>query len=39
MHYEQTNRLTLAHFDPHSRQPSYKNCAVAIRLAEISEYE
>lgn len=39
MHYEQTNRLTLAHFDPHSRQPSYKNCAVAVRLAEISEYE
>ena len=29
MHYEQTNRLTLAHFDPYSRQPSYKNCAVA----------
>ncbi len=34
MHYEQTNRLTLAHFDPYSRQPSYKNCAVAIRPAE-----
>jgi assimilatory nitrate reductase catalytic subunit len=34
MHYEQTNRLTLAHFDPYSRQPSYKNCAVAVRLAE-----
>lgn len=32
MHYEQTNQLTLAHFDPHSRQPSYKNCAVRIRL-------
>jgi assimilatory nitrate reductase catalytic subunit len=31
MHYESTNRLTLAHFDPHSRQPSYKNCAVSIR--------
>jgi assimilatory nitrate reductase catalytic subunit len=30
MHYEQTNRLTLAHFDPHSRQPSYKNCAVRV---------
>lgn len=37
MHYEQTNRLTLAHFDPHSRQPSYKNCAVAIRPAETSD--
>lgn len=31
MHYEPTNQLTLAHFDPHSRQPSYKDCAVAIR--------
>jgi anaerobic selenocysteine-containing dehydrogenase len=31
MHYEATNRLTLAHFDPYSRQPSYKNCAVRIR--------
>ncbi len=26
-----TNRLTLAHFDPHSRQPSYKDCAVRVR--------
>jgi anaerobic selenocysteine-containing dehydrogenase len=31
MHYEAVNRLTLAHFDPYSRQPSYKNCAVRIR--------
>jgi assimilatory nitrate reductase catalytic subunit len=31
MHYEATNRLTLAHFDPYSRQPSYKNCAVLVR--------
>ncbi|MEM6691584.1 MAG: nitrate reductase [Planctomycetota bacterium] len=30
MHYECTNRLTMAHFDPHSRQPSYKNSAVRI---------
>lgn len=30
MHYPQTNQLTLAHFDPFSRQPSYKDCAVAI---------
>lgn len=30
MHYEETNRLTLAHFDPYSRQPSYKNCAVCL---------
>jgi anaerobic selenocysteine-containing dehydrogenase len=30
MHYDEVNRLTLRHFDPHSRQPSYKDCAVAI---------
>ncbi len=30
MHYEVTNRLTLPHFDPHSRQPSYKDCAVHL---------
>jgi len=30
MHYEETNQLTLPHFDPHSHQPSYKDCAVAI---------
>jgi assimilatory nitrate reductase catalytic subunit len=30
MHYEETNRLTLPHFDPYSRQPSYKDCAVNI---------
>ena len=34
MHYEITNELTLAHFDPHSRQPSYKNCAVRIASLE-----
>ena len=34
MHYGATNQLTLAHFDPHSKQPSYKNCAVRIRSAE-----
>src|SRR6185503_17534437 len=32
MHYETTNRLTLAEFDPHSRQPSYKHCAVRLEL-------
>jgi assimilatory nitrate reductase catalytic subunit len=31
MHYPETNRLTLAAFDPHSRQPAYKACAVAVR--------
>jgi assimilatory nitrate reductase catalytic subunit len=30
MHYEVTNQLTLRHFDPHSGQPSYKDCAVSI---------
>ncbi|MEO1526474.1 MAG: nitrate reductase [Planctomycetota bacterium] len=30
MHYDVTNRITLAHFDPHSRQPSYKDCAVQV---------
>ncbi|MEM9587282.1 MAG: nitrate reductase, partial [Planctomycetota bacterium] len=34
MHYDQTNQLTLAHFDPHSRQPSYKDCAVRITQAD-----
>ena len=34
MHYETTNRLTLSHFDPHSRQPSYKDCAVRIEKAD-----
>jgi len=30
MHEESTNRLTLPVFDPHSRQPSYKHCAVKV---------
>ncbi|EMI53759.1 nitrate reductase catalytic subunit [Rhodopirellula sallentina SM41] len=30
MHYDTTNQLTLSHFDPHSGQPSYKDCAVRI---------
>lgn len=35
MHYAVVNQLTLAHFDPHSRQPSYKDCAVRVdRLPE-----
>jgi len=33
MHYEAVNRLTLAHFDPYSKQPSYKDCAVRISPA------
>jgi assimilatory nitrate reductase catalytic subunit len=30
MHYEATNRLTDAVFDPYSKQPSYKACAVNV---------
>ncbi len=30
MHYEEVNRLTFAAFDPHSRQPGFKACAVRI---------
>ncbi|TWT89770.1 Nitrate reductase [Pseudobythopirellula maris] len=33
MHYDVTNQLTLAHFDPYSHQPSYKDCAVSIEKA------
>ena len=33
MHYDLTNQLTLAHFDPHSRQPSYKDCAVQVNAS------
>jgi assimilatory nitrate reductase catalytic subunit len=28
MHFPEVNRLTFPAFDPHSRQPSYKACAV-----------
>jgi anaerobic selenocysteine-containing dehydrogenase len=31
MHYPEVNRLTHSAFDPHSRQPNYKCCAVQIR--------
>jgi assimilatory nitrate reductase catalytic subunit len=34
MHSELTNRLTRAVFDPYSRQPSFKYCAVRIRRDE-----
>ncbi|MBI5771999.1 MAG: nitrate reductase [Verrucomicrobia bacterium] len=30
MHAEAVNRLTFPAFDPHSRQPAYKACAVAL---------
>jgi assimilatory nitrate reductase catalytic subunit len=31
MHYPETNQLTMRSVDPHSRQPNYKACAVALR--------
>src|SRR5262249_26486926 len=31
MHYGVTNQLTFAAFDPYSRQPAYKACAVDVR--------
>jgi assimilatory nitrate reductase catalytic subunit len=34
MHYDGINRLTLSSFDSHSRQPSYKYCAVRLAKAE-----
>ncbi|MCY4599056.1 MAG: nitrate reductase [Acidobacteria bacterium] len=33
MHYADTNRLTDAVFDPYSKQPSYKACAVQLHPA------
>ncbi|MCC5025564.1 MAG: hypothetical protein J6386_23535 [Candidatus Synoicihabitans palmerolidicus] len=30
MHFSEVNLLTFPAFDPHSRQPSYKACAVKI---------
>jgi assimilatory nitrate reductase catalytic subunit len=31
MHYARANQLTFGAFDPYSRQPSYKACAVKVR--------
>ncbi len=36
MHYPETNQLTGSSFDPYSRQPSYKHCAVDVRLEQTS---
>jgi anaerobic selenocysteine-containing dehydrogenase len=36
MHYAGTNQLTLAVFDPYSRQPSYKTCAVRVTPCPVS---
>jgi assimilatory nitrate reductase catalytic subunit len=33
MHYASTNHLTADFFDPYSRQPSYKACAVSLAIA------
>ncbi len=33
MHFTATNRLTFPAFDPHSREPNYKACAVALAPA------
>lgn len=32
MHYVETNRLTDAVFDPYSKQPAYKACAVRVSV-------
>ncbi len=34
MHYAKTNVLTFPAFDPYSRQPSYKHCAVNVVVAD-----
>ena len=34
MHFAKTNQLTFAAFDPHSRQPSYKACAVSVEVLQ-----
>ena len=34
MHFPETNRLTLQVVDPHSRQPSYKHCAVRVESGD-----
>lgn len=33
MHFDEVNRLTYPAYDPYSRQPSYKACAVALERA------
>ncbi len=37
IHYEDANRLTFSAFDPYSRQPAYKACAVNVRRPEYWE--
>jgi len=35
MHFDEVNRLTYPAFDPHSRQPSYKACAVRLERLRV----
>jgi assimilatory nitrate reductase catalytic subunit len=35
MHYARTNQLTFPSFDPYSRQPNYKNCAVRVQAESV----
>ncbi len=37
MHYDTTNRLTFPAFDPYSRQPSYKHCAVRVERVDAAQ--
>jgi assimilatory nitrate reductase catalytic subunit len=37
MHYPEVNRLTFPAFDPYSRQPSYKACAVRIEMPPVRQ--
>jgi len=37
MHYAEMNKLTFPAFDPYSRQPSYKHCAVRVRRPEAAD--
>ena len=37
MHYARTNQLTFPAFDPESRQPAYKACAVRVRALREGE--
>jgi len=40
MHYAKVNQLTFPSFDPYSRQPSYKNCAVRLlRKSEVPDLD
>ena len=34
MHYAETNQLTASNFDPYSKQPSYKACAVSVTRSD-----